>query len=765
MINERERPTSKSGFSKVTRTLPPIIRQLKDNGISVLENQLAEFFSSCDDLFFDLASKAGTNQEQNLYFDSMREIRIKKQIIQLRFKEEYEKLFILMPTNSAPQNPRFADAWASLEIVGKDETEQEVALTGIVSRIRKDCQEALYHLQLRLDYLLPGISVTDANNPLDPKQLCEAFMHASAVADLDLKIRIIFYKQFDRKVASQFYKIYALTNELLINAGILSDIRSTIVKSKNNGNDAGGSEPEAVAEAPKQQTGPTAQNVGGFQAPGSANGNRASSFTSAEQGAAQAKFNEFVEQVRRAPSNVLPFNTANSNAKPINQADLIQAIETLGQRLTLQYEAGQGSSAIKHVIQNILLPSSNESEHRSLQKSDEDVINLVAMFFDFILDDKNLPVPIQAQIGRLQIPILKVAIADRTFFSDGKHPARALINLVAKISLGWNETPETKDDPFYALVSDIVHKIHDGYHGDITLFSQQLERVQLFAEEESKRAALVEQRTKQTAAGKAKTEHAAKAVQQVLWKRISNQKLPPFVSRFIATYWQKVMNFVYLRHGPDSAEWIDSIQVVDDLVWVVKAHSDSKSIQRIERIMPKLIVRIHQGLKRLGTIPRPALEQLSQIKDLLVSIRQGSDASIERKDIDESIASNLQNSQQGNSAPTKPWKEMTAVERQQAKHTAAEYEFLKKAENLEVGTWFIYNDPETGKSTRCKLASKISEHDQYVFVNRLGFKVNENHKKEIATHLQRGYLKTLETGFLFERAMDNIVGTLRKASA
>lgn len=764
MINERERPTSSSGFSKVTRSLPPIIRQLKENGISVLDNQLADFFSSCDDLFFDLASKAGTNQEQNLYFDSMREIRIKKQVIQLRFKEEYEKLFILMPSNSAPQNPRFADAWASLEIVGKDETEQEVALTGIVSRIRKDCQEALYHLQLRLDFLLPGVSVTDANNPLDPKQLCEAFMHASSIADLDLKIRIIFYKQFDRKVASQFYKIYALTNELLINAGILSDIHATIVKSKSPDTAAGQNQD---LPPPPPQAVPSSAQMGGqaSQGQGHANGSAEANASPVNQAEAQAKFNEFIDQVRRAPSNVLPFHTANSTARPINQTDLIQAIETLGQRLSLPYEPGQGSSAIKHVIQNILLPSEKESEQRSLQKSDEDVINLVAMFFDFILDDKNLPVPIQAQIGRLQIPILKVALADRTFFSDGKHAARALINLIAKISLGWNETPEPKDDPFYALVSDIVHKIHDEYHGDMKLFSQQLERVQTFAEEESKRAALVEQRTKQTAEGKAKTEHAAKAVQQVLWKRISNQKLPPFVSRFIATYWQKVMNFVYLRHGPDSAEWIDSIQVVDDLVWVVQAHSDAKSIQRIERIMPKLIVRIHQGLKRLGTIPRPALEQLSQIKDLLVSIRQGSDSAIERKNIDDDIASNLQNAQQGTAAPSKPWKEMTAVERQQAKQTAAEYEFLKKAEKLEVGSWFIYNNPETGKSTRCKLASKITEHDQYVFVNRLGFKVNENHKKEIATHLQRGHLKVLETGILFERAMDNIMGTLRKASA
>ncbi|MCC6373256.1 MAG: DUF1631 family protein, partial [Moraxellaceae bacterium] len=45
------------------------------------------------------------------------------------------------------------------------------------------------------------------------------------------------------------------------------------------------------------------------------------------------------------------------------------------------------------------------------------VINLVSMLFDFILDDDYLPMAMKALLGRLQIPLLKVAIIDKTFFN------------------------------------------------------------------------------------------------------------------------------------------------------------------------------------------------------------------------------------------------------------------------------------------------------------------------------------------------------------
>ena len=84
---------------------------------------------------------------------------------------------------------------------------------------------------------------------------------------------------------------------------------------------------------------------------------------------------------------------------------------------------------------------------------DADVINLVSMLFDFILEDRQLPSIMKALLSRLQIPILKVALLDRSFFNRGGHPARKLLNELAMAAIGWNEKAEGQRDPLLDKVT------------------------------------------------------------------------------------------------------------------------------------------------------------------------------------------------------------------------------------------------------------------------------------------------------------------------
>ena len=49
--------------------------------VVALTSHLESMFNACDDLFFDLASRAKSNQDQNLYFESLREIRLRKSTV------------------------------------------------------------------------------------------------------------------------------------------------------------------------------------------------------------------------------------------------------------------------------------------------------------------------------------------------------------------------------------------------------------------------------------------------------------------------------------------------------------------------------------------------------------------------------------------------------------------------------------------------------------------------------------------------------------
>ena len=54
---------------------------------------------------------------------------------------------------------------------------------------------------------------------------------------------------------------------------------------------------------------------------------------------------------------------------------------------------------------------------KKISGNDEDAIDVISMLFDFILEDRNLPDAMKALLARLQIPMLKVAILDKSFFT------------------------------------------------------------------------------------------------------------------------------------------------------------------------------------------------------------------------------------------------------------------------------------------------------------------------------------------------------------
>src|SRR6185369_5230625 len=118
-----------------------------------------------------------------------------------------------------------------------DTLEQEVAIAGMIAKARTNCQEAIYHLTTRLDYLIPRLTIDQDNNPLDPEQICRSFAAACELLDINIKAKIIIFKQFDRLVVSKLIKVYSAANELLINSGVLPKISRTVQKQTDaNGN-------------------------------------------------------------------------------------------------------------------------------------------------------------------------------------------------------------------------------------------------------------------------------------------------------------------------------------------------------------------------------------------------------------------------------------------------------------------------------------------------------------------------------------------------
>jgi len=736
MSKEKDYLKMVEGSASSWSGLPLLVRQLKDDALSALLNNIEDLFSNCDDLFFDLSSRAVSNAEQNLYFESMRELRFKKGGVINAFKQNFEQNFLdLGQQNPTPRGSQETPAADTLTLVQNDTLEQEVAISGMINKTRMNCQEALYHLTTRLDYLIPRITIDQDSNPLDPEQICRSFARACELFDVNIKAKIIILKQFDRLVAGRLIKIYSAANELLINAGVLPKISRSVLKQVPTA--TSGSAPDAEDIA---QVATAAAQASQFQ------------FDFSE-------LSNLLAGMRRLGMTRLPnYGVFSNNPGPVmGNAELLNLLSMQQQASESQpISEAQSNPDLRHLVQ-ALLAHGNPNTPRALQQPDEDVINLVAMFFDFILDDRNLPVPIQALISRLQIPILKVALKDKSFFNQAGHPTRKLINCIADASIGWDETEQLKKDKFYNKVFEIIQAVNEQYGENEQVFTEKLNELQQFVQQEQHRTALVERRTSQAVEGQAKTQQAKSVVQQLMFSKLEKLQLPAPISAFFIDQWQQLLVLIHLKHGEDSPEWLEAVQLVDDLVWASHGHTDSRSLQRLGKIKPDLLQRVALGLTRISTTPEASQSAIRAIGEVLDQLQ--AQVPLEFHAISAEQAINLGHTPGSGS---KSWQEMTALERQQARYKALTYEYIKKADALPVGTWLSYEDSRRGKILRCKLASKIEVSDTFVFVNRFGFKVMEKLRKDFAYDMQQRRALPLDTGMLFDRAMENIVGNLRQ---
>lgn len=719
--------------------LPPLVQQCRDLCLTATSGLLADMFASCDDLFFDLSSRASTNREQNLYFESMREVRLRKADVMAAFNRELGSMFEAVAQPAEAVTREAAADSPELSLVAHDKLEQTVAIASMVSRARSESHEALYHLKCRLDHLLP-VTVTERNNPLDPAQIANAFATACAPLELEIKPRIVLFKQFERKVINGLEPMYQTINQHLANAGVLARIPGQVTGRPTPV--AGGRASGGTTPAP--QPAPATLSV-------------------AEDGSLTVSFGDLTQLLNalRDANRPLPVSAHIPAGTFTGPAMAPGELEALLAEAQLEAPAA-GADAAQHVdirsaLQYIASKQQQANSPRSLQPLDENIINLVSMFFDFVMQDAELAVPVQALLGRLQLPILRLALHDRSFFNNASHPARRLINEIAQCGIGWNEQDKAAQDQLYLQLSAQVQKIHDEFDGTQAVFERALETLGQQLEQERRKSSLVELRTSEAAAGQARAEAARLTVSRLVRERLAGQQVADVALTLLQGDWQRVMFLTLLRHGEDSPEWLQCVQMVDDLLWSTRQHNDERSVERLQAMIPRLRERLLQGMEVAGIEQEKidaALNGLGEVHRHLLS-GQTEKVSSQRFQPDQEDTAEY--------AGGKRWSEMTALERQQIQYRTLTYNFIKQAEALAVGTWMSFEDARSHVVTRCKLAARIPESDSFVFVNRFGFKVMQKGRKELAYDLQTGRAKVLDASPLFERTLHKLMQNLRSA--
>jgi hypothetical protein len=689
--------------------LPVVLLQVRDKAAQQLQQGLQELFDNADDTLFEMADKARSNVDHHIFFEAMRDLRLKRKNFERVFMERLFEAFgslghagrgelqmvPVMSYDAAPGSSR-------------DELEKAVALEAMLGRVRHRDGLALGQLTARLSALL-GNRLDDRENPLGPALLCEFFLRAGRSLGVEIRVKLIMLKLFEKYVLSDADQLYGEANQLLVATGVLPELKA--VPSRRPGE-------RAARDSQREAALPGAEH------PIDENGQQA--FT-----ALQA----LLTAVR---GSVSPTLEASAEPQPISTRDLLRLLSHLQQYVPEPH--AEDDFDLRSQLEQLLTRVSVKSgKSRVVEDADEDVINLVALLFEFILNDRTVPDAFKALIGRLQIPMLKVAVLDKSFFSHAGHPARRLLNEIATTAMGWSPVDDYSRDNLYRRIEQVVQRLLNEFVEDPAIFSQLLTEFTAFTADERRCSELLEQHTRDAEAGRVRTEAARTRVAEVLNRRLLGKALPRAVVQFLQQAWSQVLLLASLKHGEQSVQWQAALRTMDELILSVSLPQGGDARVHVLEPLPGLLKALRDGLTSAAFDPFSTRDFFVRLQALHVQPPEGGDGLMEVRE---------------------PFV-LSAVPPDSAEGLSADDPDLLKVYQLRVGGWVMFQ-PDQASTLRCKLIAIMAPANTYVFVGRTGLKVMDKSVGQLALAFKRGALHTLDDGPLFERALAAVVGQLRQ---
>ncbi|POG01581.1 thymidine phosphorylase [Pseudomonas putida] len=686
--------------------LPVLLLQVRDKAALQLRQGLQALFDNADDTLFEMADRAADRFDQNLYFEAMRDLRLKRKHIERGFLDIFYDTFARIGQfdplgQQASKNQAYR--------------ERAVAVDGMVARVLSRDGLALEQLGMRLQCLLAR-SFDELQNPFGPAALCGYFLDAGRNLGVGLRVKLILLKLFERYVLRDIDVLYAEANQLLAAAGVMPELQPA---------------PRRRAEDRRL----SARRVPANREPDAMGADSAG----------QAFMRSLEGLLAPCRGHIAPRLQAAASAEPISTADLLRLLTHLQHYVPAtidddDFDLGQ------QLEQLLLRVSVRSGTRRRIACADEDMINLVGLLFAYIAADDNLPLSLRALIVRLHIPLLKVALLDKGLFSRTSHPARRLLNEIAAAAIGWETGSEGLRDSLHLRVERIVQRLLNDFTEDASLFAELLEEFLAFSQDERRRNELLEQRTRDAEEGRARALQARQQVQQALNQRLRGRTLPQAVVHMLVQAWSQVLLLAWLKQGEASPAWEQALATMDTLLASVAPHQPP---QVLLQQVPGLLKSLRNGLASVALDSAATREFFLQLEQLHLRACAGAEQPDGSHELVEVLVAEdivLAIAEESACAPLRQFDEHAAE--------------LRQVQRLRIGTWVEVLDDD--EPLRCKLVARIDSSDRLVFANRTGMKVREWNSAGLAQALRRGEARLLDDGLLFERALEAVLGGLRQ---
>ena len=711
-----------------------------------------QMLNSADEVFFDHAEKASSNEDQMKFMDCTRIFRTEKNDISQQFFINLNKsLSAFIPVDESDESMQELE----LSLIDQDEMEEMVAITTMHAKAMNLYGDEVHNMEARLEYLEIYCENMFDKEALDPKHICQIFQKTTENLEVAIEVKLIFYKLFDQHICSKLGFMYKTINQIFIDHGIMPKVLLSTTK------------PEEILYDDEDDEDKVSPNVAQCYNPNDKAG-RDNMHSGAKSNDAIA--NDAIPRAKKNISNIV--NQFMSGEMTISGDD-IDLPESFTRTVSKQDIDGKGCYDKKQVIRALsklqakIASLKNTTESLSTEEIKQEIISnisqenggvidkqvslvdernmdFVGLMFEAIADDETVSAIMTNLISRLQVPVTKVAMTDNNLYEQEDHPARVTVDLLTTSGKGINN----EEDRLYDELEEIVDSILDDFDVDLDAFEVAVDVLGNIVHREEN----LTNETERAQQKKILQEHAKEVVINQLKSVLIHKKIPEKVRPLVLKNWSTLMLNHYIRHGRDSMEWMQSVLLLKLLLKCMQPVRFQSQYELMKTNHEALVEAVNDELFTTRQDKSEISSQISTLKEYFFKVidRNGFKVT-DHGDI------TLTEEELVTSSSADTEEELKNIQRET---DIAKQKIAQLASSTKPGVWYEIYNGEDKPIRRLKLSVILTDAAQLIFVDRKGTKVIEKDAADFAKELEDKRSRVLADHSTFDNALGKVITAL-----
>lgn len=456
-------------------------------------------------------------------------------------------------------------------------------------------------------------------------------------------------------------------------------------------------------------------------------------------------------------------------ATPAGDAHVVQSDEVQSVLGMLQTQPGTTLAAggkmvprtathIKQDMLNQLRQITPQGKLPRLPEEDADTIDLVGMLFDNLAKEGGTQAPVQQLMSKLQVPVMRVALRDKSFFSRRSHPARQLLNALAEGSF-YYMGEEEQDRGLVEKMQVVVDRVSNEFDNDVGVFEDLLSDFARHLHTLVRKSEVAEKRNVEAVKGREKLELARRTAAAAIAEKLKGHKPRALIRTLLEQAWADVLALTILRSGEHSDAYQRRLAIVDRLLQSDLGRQVEGNLPRPPEA-PQLRGEVESGLSQVGFHLEDVQSVIGKLFDDEQAAQNDDPATLTE------VAAKLRAKARFGEETSESKDRQVPMRAEPSEPLPSEAQrIVERLKSIPYGTWFeMLSTAGVWQPRKLSWFSPLS--GRCLFVNQRGARAEEMSLESLALEMHEKRARVLEDKreSIIDRAWGAIVRTLKHIS-